>query len=1684
MESYQDASNTPQIVTYPKRYNRWSSRPQYWIILVQVNPGEILTIKGDDGTIQNIHGPADVPLMSPSGTLPPIYLPPGYMSQVVEENGIRKIVVVPQITDYNLQVPATTHGSQYMTHPPVLYPHATQMMYPPAQGEFPVTYFQEPVVQQLLPPLPPLPALPPAPATYMYQDYHETYSYGRANYNEFDERPAKTGEYKKMKDRPGGCKNKATSITPAKYTPDVYTVDNAPHIYTVDESCSTYTVDNTLSTCTENSTLSTHTFDNLPNTDIPNETPSISTDNAYNMVTTDTNFCSDTTDSTDCASTTTTSDIIVSPSVLENPSGSSSSANAANTPISENAPSIIENSLATTSAPSTTCDESSAPSTTCDESSAPSTTCDESSAPSTSTDPRIINDEHNAPLTTSASSTTDTEPSASSPSSADPSTPSITSVEPSVPFIFNNTSTSTAEPSAPSTSSPELSDPLISSTELSAVSPSGAEPSAPSTSSVESTDILTLSALTTSSTESSAPLTLSELSTTSIEICAPSTSSAEPSAPLTSNVELSTPSTTSAEPSAPLISSNTSTTSAKPSVPSTSSTELSAPVLSSTEQIAPLIFSASSTELSVASTSSAEPSAPSITSAEFTDLTCSAPLALSDLSTTSAEPSAPSTSYVEPTVPVISIVEPSTSSTSADPNAPSTTITEPSVPSISSAESSTPSISSADLSAPSTSITEPSVHSMSGAESSTYSTFSAEPSAPNTESTESTAPTTSGAAKAETNYGKNQTPTDGENKQKSTGKQNQIQSSSEPLKECTKQPEKSRRFNIEKPIVSDIQNRSAVITWNLYGSEEFDDTRPPVTFELAMSTTGKNGKYKNIYTGDKLSFNLHTLQPSMTYFLRVAARRGSNYKILSEVVNFTTPGCEPDRPQAPKLINRSKSTLNLQWKGSNENGSKINSFLLEWDEGKGENFKSCYTGTMKQQKFLKLTASTKYSFRLAARNNFGLSDFSEIAAFYTSGSMPPTPLPPKLKEADIFSLSLEWCAPANVNSHSHLTYVLEMEEPGTGLGFKPTYNGEDFSCTITNLQRSTTYKFRIFSYNMEGRSNPSNEVKYTTCPDKPGAPTQPYVKGKIHAHKVKIGWQSPKDNGGAHILSYTLEVNDNAHENVWNIIYSGSIREFLCDHLQPDRIYKLRVFCTSPVGHSQPSDELTVQTPALAPSNRTQSSNHKKKSKETSSRCANPPATDNSEAPMLIRNTENNQDFGPEHADTLGSHPVPCESASVPRPPAQCSAPVLTCKGPTCIVVSWTVPECNGAEITDYKVELGQTEESMQLIYTGICLRYEVKSLIPATTYFCRVQAVNVIGVGQFGETATITTPATVPSIVQNLQEVPDKVPENLASSCLAIKWEEPICNGSPVTGYNIEYGDRRIMTIDTVTEYILKNLQPDTMYKIRIQAINHYGLSPFSQPIRSKTKPLLLNPPPLECAILGHQSLKLKWGNNSNRRILSSLISYNLFMKDRSDRFSVIYHGPCQTHRVQRLTECTEYSFKIQACNEAGEGPESDIYVFTTKKTPPAALQAPRIHRLKFNACEIKWGSLEPINGDPIVYNLQVITDKGTEQLYKGPNTSFSYSNFVTNTNYRFKVCAGRQYKTSAGKQELWGPFSPTSLFLTHRNSKGGRGGNDRRDDKLRIELSDESFIFILVIVFAALALLSAASIQKFLIS
>lgn len=58
---------------------------------------------------------------------------------------------------------------------------------------------------------------------------------------------------------------------------------------------------------------------------------------------------------------------------------------------------------------------------------------------------------------------------------------------------------------------------------------------------------------------------------------------------------------------------------------------------------------------------------------------------------------------------------------------------------------------------------------------------------------------------------------------------------------------------------------------------------------------------------------------------------------------------------------------------------------------------------------------------------------------------------------------------------------------------------------------STYYVFRsflkqLFAYNSEGKSSPSEVVEHSTNPDKPGPPSKPAVKGKIHSHSVKVTW--------------------------------------------------------------------------------------------------------------------------------------------------------------------------------------------------------------------------------------------------------------------------------------------------------------------------------------------------------------------------------------------------------------------------------------------------------------------------------------------------------------------------------------------------------------------------------------------------
>jgi hypothetical protein len=167
----------------------------------------------------------------------------------------------------------------------------------------------------------------------------------------------------------------------------------------------------------------------------------------------------------------------------------------------------------------------------------------------------------------------------------------------------------------------------------------------------------------------------------------------------------------------------------------------------------------------------------------------------------------------------------------------------------------------------------------------------------------------------------------------------------------------------------------------------------------------------------------------------------------------------------------------------------------------------------------KLTPATFYAFRLAAENSIGRSEFSETVQFSTSGTIPPEPDPPMLYEKGVKYLTLSWAKRPIDES-----FTLQMNDESNY--FRNKYTGPALSFTVGDLYRNTEYKFRLAALNEEGQSNYSPIVTYRTLPDRPGQPAKPRIKGHIQATQCRIAWDPPRDNGGAEIQRYHLELEE------------------------------------------------------------------------------------------------------------------------------------------------------------------------------------------------------------------------------------------------------------------------------------------------------------------------------------------------------------------------------------------------------------------------------------------------------------------------------------------------------------------------------------------------------------------------------
>ncbi|KAK7863661.1 hypothetical protein R5R35_006188 [Gryllus longicercus] len=912
---------------------------------------------------------------------------------------------------------------------------------------------------------------------------------------------------------------------------------------------------------------------------------------------------------------------------------------------------------------------------------------------------------------------------------------------------------------------------------------------------------------------------------------------------------------------------------------------------------------------------------------------------------------------------------------------------------------------------------------------------------------------------------------------------------------------------VKSPVVSELTPRSALLHWVqpepssdacMEGKvADIDLSEAGLRYEVLLSDKGKEGKYKSIYNGVYLSCRIQDLRPGTEYSVCLQVHCDELTGSASEPTTFVTPPCEPDTPLPPKMFSRSRTHLSLRWNAPVDNGSQITQYILEFDEGKGKDFVEVYKNRGKQHKVMKLQDSTCYRFRLAAVNECGKSTYSDVVQFSTSGSPPAQPAAPVLKEASVTSLHLAWQRRPNDEE-----FTLQMDDMESGHGFLPIYSGKEQYYIRDGLHRHTLYKFRLRAVNEEGSSQWSDEVCYRTLPGRPAAPPRPSLKGRIFSQGFKVKWEPPSDRGGADITTYVLEMRHSGR--AFEEVYRGPDTEYICDRLMPGTTYDLRVSCISAGGHSERSDICHITTEPVCPRQCPPPRAHGKPRATSLALKWGPPEYDGGApiqefevmitSPDLTRQVvfKGNSvecavtDLSPGQVyvfqvrafNRAGAGPwsEKSEIVSGAAPPNTPEAPVAQCRSAHSVLVQWEEPPNNGAIVTDYRLEMSSSEEEQDYntVFHGLATSYEAKGLTPAMPYYFRVQASNSAGWSSISPSSMVLTPPATPAVVTNVRYT-------ATHTSLILMWNEPTANGSPILHYNIEIGGDRIeSSAGPDLQHAVESLQPDTTYKCRVQAVNGVGPGPFSAPMKAVTPALPPAAPRLECVGVGHNYLKLKWGDGRN----PNFTQYHLEMQTPwSKEFQTVYQGNGHTYKVGckvRLQELTTFRFRICAANDDGQGDWSEPVEYSTCIALPPSLKAPRICEIQQRSCVVEWAPCKPIGSDPLQYQVQLarVRDQDYKQVYRGSDTKAHLTDLDPGTEYHVRVCPIRQ----AASGDLMGAYSPPGSFSTTALeptvSPSMRNTSSQAIE--RKPLTDQQWAAIIVAGFTIFALMIAMVVQQ----
>jgi fibronectin type 3 domain-containing protein len=328
-----------------------------------------------------------------------------------------------------------------------------------------------------------------------------------------------------------------------------------------------------------------------------------------------------------------------------------------------------------------------------------------------------------------------------------------------------------------------------------------------------------------------------------------------------------------------------------------------------------------------------------------------------------------------------------------------------------------------------------------------------------------------------------------------------------------------------------------------------------------------------------MSASVTGLLPGVTYTFRVSATNAAGSSAPTNTATATTPSAlAPPSPSNLTGTVVSASTIKLNWIDNStllppEDGFRV------YDSTDGVHYALLATvarGTTAYT-WSGAAAATTYSFQVTAYNAVAESAPSNAAVATTPPAGAPT-APTNLVAAAVSGsqIDLTW-ADNSANEDGFKLYRLTDD----GWTYFATTGAGVTAYTWWGASPGTSYIFQVTAYNAAGESAPSNTATATT-PAPPAAPSS-LAAAAVSGTQVNLSWVDNSTNeDGFKLYSSTDGVNWS-----WFATAGANTTAYTWWGASPGTTYYFRVAATNAAGDSDPSNTVSVTTPAppAAPSN-------------------------------------------------------------------------------------------------------------------------------------------------------------------------------------------------------------------------------------------------------------------------------------------------------------------------------------------------------------------------------------------------------------------------------------------------------------------------------------------------------------------